>query len=184
MALSDDQAIKLSESITLVPEYHLTGYEKGTGITQDEAMGLARELGAGVVVAGYVEKAGDRFYSSAIVLDGDNGPFNVRKSEAWGSSEKSWMSGSGHPPPVLDLSIGKTLVIICVDAFESRFGARKVARGLWSEVDWVLVPSYWPSDIDTYLIKRGVWRLARAVGNAKWIVADASHGLRCSWEWG
>ncbi|MHA1217012.1 MAG: hypothetical protein ACTSPX_06815, partial [Candidatus Thorarchaeota archaeon] len=147
---------------------------------------LVRELGDGVVIAGYVEKAGDQFYSSAIVLDGDNSPFNVRKSEPWGRREKSWLSGSGHAPPVLDLSIGKTLVIICVDAFESRFGAKQVARGIWGDdcIDWVLAPSYWPSDIDTYLIKRGVWRLARAVGGAKWIVSDAFHGVRCSWEWG
>ena len=84
---------------------------------------------------------------------------------------------------MLELSVGRTLVIICVDAIESRYGAKQVARKWWSDVDWVLVPSYWPSDIDTYLIKRGVWRLARAVGDARWIVSDAFHGVRCWWEW-
>jgi len=135
------------------------------------------------VVAGYVEQAGDEFYSSAIMLDGDNGPFNVRKSEPWGRGEKSWLSGSGHPPPVLDLSIGRTSVILCVDAFESRYGARKMAQGTWGGmgVEWVLVPSYWERGIDEFLILRGVRRLARALG-ARWVVSDAFHGMRFWWE--
>ena len=135
MALNEDQVMSLSKHITLLPQYHLTGYENGKGITQEEAMELACGLGDGVVVSGYVEQDGDRFYSSAIVLDGDNGLLNVRESEPWGRSEKSWMSGSHHPPPALDLSIGRTLVILCVDAFGSRFGPREVVRGLWSDVD-------------------------------------------------
>lgn len=79
MPLSDKQAMNMAEDIVVLLEYHLTGYEKGKGITQEEAAGLARELGDGVVIAGYFEQAGDEFYSSAIVLDGDNGPFNVRR---------------------------------------------------------------------------------------------------------
>jgi predicted amidohydrolase len=149
MALNEDQVLSLSKHITLLPEYHLTGYEKGKGIIQEEAAELACELGDGVIVAGYVERAGDEFYSSAILLDGDNRPLNIRKSEPWGRSEKRRLSGSGHPPAPIDLSIGKTLVILCADAFESRYGARKMAQEAWGGmgVEWVLVPSYWESGL-------------------------------------
>jgi len=106
----------------------------------------------------------------------------VRKSEAWGRAEKSWMSGSGHPPAPIDLSIGKTLVILCADAFESRYGARRRAMGIWGDigVEWVMVPSYWERGIDEFLIRRGVRRLARALG-ARWMVNDAFHGRRYWW---
>jgi len=145
MDLNEDQAIELSKSIALFPEFHLTGFERGNGITQEEAIERARELGEGLVVAGYVERDGDDFYSSATVVDGDKGSFNIRKSEPWGRSEGSWLSGSGHPPAPIDLSIGKTLVILCADAFETRYGARKRAieiRGGMG-IEWLIVPSYW-----------------------------------------
>jgi len=45
--MTDDEAIKLSESITLLPEYHLTGYDKGKSTTQDEAAELASVYGHG-----------------------------------------------------------------------------------------------------------------------------------------
>jgi len=182
MSLNEDQAIELSKSIALYPEFHLTGFERGKGITQEEAIESARQLGTGLVVAGYVERDGDDFFSSAIVVDGNKGSFNVRKSEPWGRSEGSWLSGSHHPPAPVDLTIGKTLILLCVDAFETRYGARKWAREIWGGmgVEWVIVPSYWEGDIDQYLIKRGVWRLARALG-ARWMVSDWFHGMRYWW---
>ena len=60
----------MTKDIGLLAEYHLTGYEKSTGISRDEAVQLARELGDGVVVAEYVEKAGDRSRSRALCLMG------------------------------------------------------------------------------------------------------------------
>jgi len=60
----------MTKDIGLLPEYDLTGYEKSTRISRDEAVQLARELGAGVVVGGYVEKAGDRSRSRALCLMG------------------------------------------------------------------------------------------------------------------
>lgn len=182
-----DQTIRPSQSITLLPEFHLTGFHRGSGITRAQAEDIAQALPGGVVVAGYVENDNGRFHSSAIVLDGLGGIHHVRKSAPWGRSERCWMSGSGHAPPVLELAIGRTIVILCVDAFESRFGATHRAQGLWGnrDVEWVLVPSCWQGDIHRYLIKRGVWRLARAVGGARWMVFDKHHGLIRSeeWEW-
>ena len=35
MALNEDQAIELSKSIALFPEFHLTGFEKHKGITRE-----------------------------------------------------------------------------------------------------------------------------------------------------
>lgn len=185
MPLNNGQPTSVSQLITLLPEFHLTGFHKGSGITQAQAEDIAQALPGGVVVAGYVEEDDGRFYSSAIVLDGLGGIHHVRKSAPWGRSERSWMSGSGHAPPVLELAIGRTIVILCVDAFETRFGATHRAQETWgsSGIDWVLVPSCWPNDIHRYLIRRGVWRLARAVGGAQWMVRDKHHGRIRSEEW-
>jgi len=35
MALAEDEVASLSKHITLLPEFHLTGYEKGKGISRD-----------------------------------------------------------------------------------------------------------------------------------------------------
>ena len=35
MNLTEDQAIELSRSIALFPEFHLTGFERGRGITRE-----------------------------------------------------------------------------------------------------------------------------------------------------
>jgi predicted amidohydrolase len=170
--------------ITLLPEFHLTGFSQDNALTRSQAAEMASSL-PGVVVAGYVEKHGSSFYSSAIVVDENGSVYNVRKSEPWGRKEKSWLTGSHCAPPILELSIGKTIVIICRDAFETHYGARKVAQAEWGSrgIDWVLVPSHWKSGIHKLLIKRGVWRLARAVGGAEWIVSDTYNGLIKSWEW-
>ena len=172
-------------SITLLPEYHLTGFSQQKAITQSEAAEMATENDGQVVIAGYVEKMGNDFYSSAIVLDEDGSIHNVRKSEPWGNSEKIWMSGSGHAPFVLDLSIGPTLVLICADIFESRYGSKKRAQQLWGheKIDWVLVPSHWQNSFGDMLIRRGVLRLVRALGNPKWIVNDTYHGRVDSSDW-
>jgi predicted amidohydrolase len=172
-------------SITLLPEYHLTGFSQEKAIMQHQAAEMASCLPGKVVVAGYVEKHGNSFYSSAIVVEKNGSVYNVRKSEPWGSKEKSWLTGSHCAPSVLELSIGPTLVVICRDAFETHYGARKRAIAEWGSrgIDWVLVPSHWKSGIHKLLIKRGVRRLARAVGEAEWIVSDSYNGLIKSWEW-
>lgn len=61
----------------------------------------------------------------------------------------------------------------------------KRAQAEWgsSGIDWVLVPSHWRSGIHQLLIKRGVRRLARAMGGAEWIVSDTYHGVIKPWEW-
>lgn len=172
-------------TITLLPEFHLTGFSQQEAITQSDAAILAEGYDGQVVVAGYVERMGNDFYSSAIVRDEDGSIYNVRKSEPWGNSEKAWISGSGHAPFVLDLSIGRTLVIICADAFETRYGARHKAQQLWGheKIEWVLVPSHWQKSFEDMLIRRGVLRLVRALGNPEWIVSDTYHGRIDSSEW-
>lgn len=171
--------------ITLLPEFHLTGFTPEEAITPSQAAEIVSPLPGDVVVAGYVERDNNSFYSSAIVVDRGGSIHNIRKSEPWGRKEKSWLTGSHCAPPLLELSIGLTIVVICRDAFESRYGARKRAQAEWGSngIEWVLVPSHWQSGIDEFLIRRGVWRLARAVGDAKWMVSDTFHGVIKSWEW-
>jgi predicted amidohydrolase len=172
-------------SITLLPEFHLTGLPPEKAITPSQAAEMVSPLPGDVIVAGYVEQDNGLFYSSAIVVDRGGSIHNIRKSEPWGRTEKEWLTGSHCAPPALELSIGPTIVILCADAFETRFGARNRAQAEWgsSGIEWVLVPSSWKRNIDKLLIKRGVWRLARAVGGAKWIVCDSESGLIKSWEW-
>jgi predicted amidohydrolase len=171
--------------ITLLPEYHLTGFTPEEAITPSQAAEMVSPLPGDVIVAGYVERDNNSFYSSAIVVDRGGSIHNIRKSEPWGRKENSWLTGSHCAPPILELSTGPTIVLICRDAFETHYGARKRAQAEWgsSGIEWVLVPSSWKRNIDKLLIKRGVWRLARAVGGAKWIVCDSESGLIKSWEW-
>ena len=182
-SVSDNGITEISGGMQVFPEYYLTGFSPQNAISQQTATHLAEGLGDGLVIAGYVERDGDDFFSSAIVVDVDGNSYNVQKSESWGQSE-DWLS-DGSGPQLLKLSIGNTLVLLCADAFENRFGARYKAQEMWGEssVDWVVVPSAWEKGIEKFLVKRGLWRLSRAVGNPKWVISDVYNDVLYSWNW-
>ena len=96
--------------------------------------------------------------------------------------EKKTYDFSNEIPSIHDLSIGKTLVILCNDAFELKFGKIKYAKQLWGDqnVDLIVVISYWENGIDEFLVGRGVKRLAKAVQCEKWILRDHFNGFRDS----
>jgi|LSQX01.1.fsa_nt_gb hypothetical protein len=55
---------------------------------------MTAPLPGDVVVAGYVERDGNGFCSSAIVVGRGGSIHNIRKSEPWGRTERKWLTGS------------------------------------------------------------------------------------------
>jgi len=131
-----------------------------------------------IVVFGYSEMDGLKFYSSAMVVDG-NEYCSVRKTEPWGKIEKKIYQPWAEIPPVLKLSIGNVLVLLCNDAFEVKFGKIAYSQELWSKenLDLIIIISNWENGIEEFLINRGIKRIAKGTGCEKWILCDSFNGF-------
>ena len=168
--------------LKIFPEYHLGGYPPKGFYNQETAyQKMKDEAQDSIVIFGYSEIHSLDLYSSALIIDGDT-YYNTRKSEPWGALEKKIYDFSDEIPAIHDLSIGKTLVVLCNDAFESNFGKQKYSKELWGneEIDLIVIISYWKNGIDKFLINRGIKRLAKGTDCNKWILRDHFNGFRDS----
>lgn len=134
-----------------------------------------------VIICGYSEIDVFDFYSSALIVD-KNEYYSTRKTEPWGRVEGKIYQPSSQIPKVYDLSIGKTLVLLCNDAFEVQFGKVTYSGELWGEgnIDLIVVISHWENGIDEFLVDRGIKRLAKGTKCDKWILCDTFNGFRDS----
>jgi predicted amidohydrolase len=166
----------------IFPEFYLGGFPPNMYLTPKAAYDKIREdYDDEIIIAGYSEINLLNFYSSALIIDGDN-YYSTRKTEPWGRMEKKLYQSSSEIPKVYDLSIGKTLVLLCNDAFEVKFGKVTYSEELWgtSNIDLIVVVSHWENGIDEFLIKRGVKRLAKGTECNRWILCDTFNGFRDS----
>jgi predicted amidohydrolase len=102
------------KSVLILPEYHLTDFPPQIALTSEEAYGILKEYekyGFDVLISGYVERENDKNYSSVLFID-DGKTHNVRKSHLY-SDEQEIISPNEAPRRSVELSIGKTLLVIC-----------------------------------------------------------------------
>ena len=160
----------MTKDIGLLPEYDLTGYEKSKGISRDEAVQLARELGAGVVVGGYVEKAGDRSRSRALCL--------------MGMTAHSTFANPDHGEEARRAGCRGVIIL--------RLHLTYLSGGRWSSSAWMhsgadLGPEKWLGDCGRTLIEsllqtpveeRGAWRSESEAATARlWPQDPGARGL-------
>lgn len=90
------------------------------------------------LVAGLVEKAGDRLYNSAAVIDGTGRTVGIaRKSFLW-DCDNRWFS-AGEQLSVFDTELGRMGVMICADGRAPEIAATLAAKG----AEFIVMPTAW-----------------------------------------
>lgn len=101
------------KKVRLFPEYELTDYPPRFCMNAQMAKSCMRHGAADISIAGFVETDGKKRFSSCVVIDGRN-EYIVRKYEPF-RTEVGTISGNDEKSPVLPLSIGNTVIMICAD---------------------------------------------------------------------
>ena len=117
-----------SADLIVLPELAFTGYDFldrdevaslaepfASGTTADFLFSQARRTGA-VMVAGYAERDGDRFYNSAMMALPDGTFFNYRKLHLFSRENELFLPGD-QPPAVFETPLGPLGMMICFDWF-------------------------------------------------------------------
>ncbi|MDX9746649.1 MAG: nitrilase-related carbon-nitrogen hydrolase [Syntrophales bacterium] len=114
--------------VLVLPECFNTGY---LFVSREEAWDLSEEIPGGktskllidlagrkgqFIVAGLVERAGDRLFNAAIAVSPE-GVLGVYRKIHLYNEEKLWFSPGDLPFPVYDIGLGKIGVMICFDWF-------------------------------------------------------------------
>ena len=104
------------KNILIYPEYHLTDFPPQVHLAKEEATNILdgyKKFGFDVLISGYVEKDNNKNYSSCLVIDGEK-THNVRKTRVHEDEQKIINPCIDKKEPI-ELSIGRTLIIICVE---------------------------------------------------------------------
>ena len=129
------------KTILLMPEYELTDYPPANPLTHEEAAEQIQVSDADITIAGFVESSAGKLYSSCIVSEEKNIHI-IRKNKPY-TTEVDIISDSVDITPVLDLSIGKTIILICSDAI--LFGENDIFLYEWKTagVEVAILVSAW-----------------------------------------
>jgi len=159
------------EKWNFIPEYGLTDYCQNKAINFEEAKRKINNIGRNVV-AGYVERDGEQFYSAIAVKIGDS-YFNIRKSKRW---REEFVNDSNELPFVAELpDWGKTLILICYDV--KRFSEIDMRKEIGDRsIDTLFVLSYWKNNFDILL--DCVKRVEQSLKIKKIICSDYFHGFQ------
>lgn len=101
------------KKVRLFPEFELTDYPPQLCMNAQMAIAWIRNSTADISIAGFVETAGKKQFSSCVVIDGRN-EYIVRKFKPF-RTEVGTISGNDEKPPILPLSIGNTVIMLCSD---------------------------------------------------------------------
>ncbi len=117
--------LDVKADLIVLPELFATGY---TFVSKDEAMSLAEapkgktsnfllslsKLTEAVIIGGYVEKAGDDIFNSAMIVSNNGVIDSYRKIHLY-YKEKLWFSPGDKPLKVYDINDIKIGIMICFD---------------------------------------------------------------------
>lgn len=117
--------VDVKADLIVLPELFATGY---TFISKDEAVSLAEtpngktsrfliqisKMTGAVIIGGYVEKAGNEIYNSAMIVSNNRVIDSYRKIHLY-YKEKLWFSPGNYPLKVYDVNGIKIGIIICFD---------------------------------------------------------------------
>ncbi len=126
---AEELILKSRADVLVLPECFNTGYlflsgeeawnlseEVPTGKTSKRLIDLARRTNQHLV-AGLVERAGDRIYNAAIIISPNHGCLGVYRKIHLYSEEKLWFSPGDRAFPVFDIGPARIGVMICFDWF-------------------------------------------------------------------
>lgn len=141
-------AVRAGADVVVLPELATSGY---VFASRDEACSVAitaehalfrdwqAAAGGAVVVGGFCERAGDRLYNSAALVDGSGLRTLYRKTHLW-DREKLIFEPGDEPPPVVSTALGRIGVLICYDLEFPEMTRALALRG----AELLAVPVNWP----------------------------------------
>ncbi len=180
-----DQALAGARDTALVviPETALTGYfssdgdydlrwfaEPRGGQSEQALYGLAKKHGV-ALLAPLVEKAGEQFYNSTVLIDSGGQPLlRYRKRHPW--FPETWATPSNNPVPVISFCGVSIAVCIC---FDIHFVVRD-AKAALQKAEVLLFPSEWTEEEDSRPALLGdiAKRFDLTIVNANWGVGVPS----------
>jgi len=163
-------ASKQGADFVCLPEYFSTGhvFERGElaesvpGYVVDKLGTIAEENGIHLV-ASILEKEDDKFYNTAVLIDGDGRLLTKYRKIHLFLEEQDYIA-HGSEYAMVDTKFGKVGLMICYDAVFPEIARRLALQG----VGIIFMPANWPGP---FLPQ---WRLAtsaRALDNQIWLVA-------------
>lgn len=163
----------VDKTILLLPEYELTDFPPKGALTRAVAEERILESDADITIAGFVETAEGKMYSSCIVSDGKY-IYIIRKNKPY-TSEIEIISESFDIPPIMRLSIGKSVVLICSDA--RLYGEDNAFIQEWkiAGVEVAFLISAWKHNFSKAV--EVMTQLAESVGVSHCYIMDRFNGL-------
>jgi len=164
-------ASKQGADFVCLPEYLSTGNvleqcnklaEPIPGYVVDKLGAIAKENGIHVV-ASILERADDKIYNTAVLIDPDGELLTKYRKMHLFMEEQAHIS-HGREYAVVDTKFGKVGLMICYDAIFPEIARRLALQG----VGIIFMPGNWPNPFLSQ------WRLAtsaRALDNQIWLVA-------------
>jgi predicted amidohydrolase len=158
-------AVQGSAEFVIFPECALTGYcfdsleeasaygETIDGPTAKALARVCRETGAYVIV-GFIERDGQEFYNSAMVVGPEGVAGTYRKAHLPFLGVDRFLTPGNRPFAIFDLAVGKIGVLICYD---SSFPEASRALKLMG-AEMIVLPTNWPP---------GAWRNPEFVINTR-----------------
>ena len=164
-------ASKQEADFVCLPEYFSTGSipkqfhelaEPVPGYTVDKLGAIAEENGTHII-ASFLEKAGDRIYNTAVLIDPHGELLAKYRKIHLFMDEQNYLT-YGREYTVIDTKFGKVGIMVCYDAIFPEVARRLTLQGALI----IFMPANWPNPFLSQ------WRLAtsaRALDNQIWIVA-------------
>jgi hypothetical protein len=123
------------------------------------------------VIAGYLEKDGEKLYSSIIIKMGEFYK-NIRKEKRW---RDEFINDSNQLPSIINIPIfNKTLVLVCYDARRySEMNIEEIIKE--NKIDSLIVLSYWKNNFNILL--DSINKIGEIVKPEKIICFDFFHGF-------
>ena len=144
------ESLQSGADVIVLPELSTSGYtlssvEEARSVAIDRAHPLFDELTAllaessAVLVFGFCERAGDRVFNSAAVVDASGVRAVYRKTHLWDRETLLFSTGT-EPPPVVETAHGMLGVLICYDLEFPEMPRTLALAG----ADLIAVPTNWP----------------------------------------
>ena len=134
------------KKVLLLPEFELTDYPAKHPLSVKKASQIIEKFPAEIKIAGFVEKNVSKLYSTCIAVDGTT--IHVTRKYIPSKTERDVLDPSFQRPSFLNLSIGKTTILLCSDTKLFVNDDLFINQGLESRARNAFLVSAWLNNFD------------------------------------
>jgi predicted amidohydrolase len=162
------------KKVLLLPEFELTDYPTKHPLSVKKASQIVGQFDANIKIAGFVEKNLSRLYSTCIVVDGTN--VHVVRKYIPSKTERDVLDPSFERPSFMNLSIGKTIILLCSDTKIFANDDLFISQCLDNKARNVFLVSAWLKNFDKAI--KLMTNLAKELNLRQCYIMDRFHGLK------